>query len=171
MGLIAFVKMLAEDRADFGLPLLSPVLDIVLAILLLIGITALTIVTAWRGWRQAGLTSLGFATITGMSSFSMATAAPFNRYDLALLAVPVGLVMSLLTYLYVRKGDTGRIIAITGYGVMNATIFLVIASIWDLPPERPSPIIPFLVVLTGALLVGPITGLVGRPVRRIFTSN
>ncbi len=167
MGVVLFVKGLAEERADFGLPLLSPVLDIILAILLLIGILALVIVTAWRGWRQAGLTSLGFATIAGMSSFSMATAAPFNRYDLALLAMPVGIVMAWLIWLYVRKGDAGRVVAILGYGILNAAVFLVIASVWNLPPDRPSPVIPFLVVLTGALLVGPVAGLVGRLVRKI----
>lgn len=168
MGLVAFVKALAEDRADFGLPLLSPILDIALAVLLLVGISALVVVTAWRGWRQAGLTSLGFATLAGMSTFGMATAAPLNRYDLALLAAPVGILMSLLIYLYVRKGDIGRMISILGYGVMNAVVFLVIVSAWDLPPERPSPVIPFLVALTGALLVGPLAGLVGRPVRKVI---
>jgi hypothetical protein len=167
MGVVLFVKVLAEERADFGLPLLSPVLDISLAILLLVGILALVIVTAWRGWRQAGLTSLGFATIAGMSSFSMATAAPFNRYDLALLAMPVGVLMAWLTWLYVRKGDAGRVAAMLGFGILNAAVFLVIADAWNLPPDRPSPVIPFLVVLTGALLVGPVAGLVGRPVRKV----
>jgi len=168
MGVVIFVKVLAEERADFGLPLLSPVLDIILAILLLVGILALVIVTAWRGWRQAGLTSLGFATLAGMSSFSMATTAPFNRYDLALLAMPVGIVMAWLTWLYVRKGDAGRLVAILGYGLLNAAVFLVIASAWNLPPDRPSPVIPFLVVLAGALLVGPVAGLLGRPVRKVI---
>ncbi len=168
MGVVVFVKTMAEERADFGLPLLSPLLDLALAVLLLTGIVALVIGTAWRGWRQAGLTSLGFATIAGMSTFGIATAAPLNRYDLALLALPVGLVMSLMTYLYVRKGDAGRMIAILGYGVMNAVVFLFIIGIWNLPPDRPSPVIPLLVVLTGALLVGPLAGLIGRPVRKVI---
>ncbi len=168
MGVVVLVKLLAEERADFGLPLLSTILDIALAILLLVGILALVFVTAWRGWRQAGLTSLGFATVAGMSSFSMATAAPFNRYDLALLAMPVGMVMAWLTWLYVRKGDAGRVAAILGYGVMNAVVFLVIANAWNLPPDRPSPVIPFLVALTGALLVGPVAGLLGRPLRKVI---
>ena len=171
MGLIAFVKALAEDRADFGLPLLSPFLDIVLALLLLVGLGVLIIVSAWRGWRQAGLTSLGFATMAGMSTFSMATAAPLNRYDLALLAAPIGVIMSLLTYLYVRKGDLGRMIAILSYGVVNAVVFLVIANAWNLPAGRPSPIVPFLVILTGALLVGPLAGLIGRPVRKVILGS
>lgn len=171
MGLVAFVKGLAEDRADFGLPLLSPFLDIVLAVLLLVGLSVLVVVAAWRGWRQAGLTSLGFATMAGMASFSMATAAPLNRYDLATLAAPVGLVMSALTYLYVRRGDAGRIVAILGYGVMNAVVLLVIAGAWDFPAGGPSPVIPFLVVLTGALLVGPLAGLVGGPLRRVIQGS
>jgi hypothetical protein len=171
MGAVVLVKTLAEEQADFGLPLLSPVLDILLAIFLLLGIAALVLATAWRGWRQAGLTSLGFATLAGMSSFGMATAAPLNRYDLALLAAPVGALMSMLTYLYVRKGDAGRLLAILGYGVLNATVFLTIADAWDLPIGGPSPVIPFLVVLTGALLVGPVAGIIGRPVRGVIRGS
>ena len=76
-----------------------------------------------------------------------------------------------MIYLFVRKGDEGRIIAILAFGVMNALNFIIVASIWDLPEGSSSPVIPFLVVLTGALLVGPITGLVSRPVRRLFTGN
>jgi hypothetical protein len=171
MGLVAFVKTIAEERADFGLPLLSPVLDIVVGILLFVGIMLLVGVYAWHGWRRAGMVSLGFATIAGMASFSMAMAAPFNRHDLALLAAPTGLVMASLIYLYLRKGDAGRIIAILGYGVMNSVVFLVIASIWNLPPDRPSPVIPFLIVLTGAVLVGPIAGLIGRPMRKVIQGS
>jgi hypothetical protein len=117
------------------------------------------------------MVSLGFATMAGMASFSMATAAPFNRYDLALWSAPVGLVMAALIYLFVRSGDGGRIIAILGYGVMNAIVFLVVANIWNLPPDRPSPVIPFLIVLTGALFVGPIAGLIGRPVRKVIQGS
>jgi len=171
MSMMLFVKTLAEERADAGLSLLSPFMDTIIGIMLLLGITVLVGISAWHGWRRAGMVSLGFASMSGMASFSMATAAPFNRYDLALLAAPVGLVMFALTYLFVRRGDGGRIISILGYGVMNAIVFLVIADIWDLPPGKPSPVIPFLVLLTGALLVGPIAGLVGRPVRKIIQGS
>jgi hypothetical protein len=171
MGLILFVKTLAEERADFGLPLLSPVMDIVIAIILMIGIAVLIGVTAWQGWRHAGMISLGFATMAGMASFSMATAAPFNRYDIALLAAPVGLIMALLIYIFVRRNDKSRGIAILVFGVMNAVVFFIIASIWNLPEGDPSPVIPFLVVLTGALLVGPIAGLIGRPVRKVIQGS
>ena len=171
MGLVLFVKTIAEERADFGLPIISPVMDNVIAIILLIGIAVLIGVSAWQGWRHAGMVSLGFASMAGMASFSMATAAPFNRYDLALLAAPVGLIMASLIYLYVSKGDGGRVVAILVFGVMNAVVFFIVASIWNLPEGSPSPVIPFLIVLTGALLVGPIAGLIGRPVRRVIRGS
>jgi len=171
MGLVLFVKTIAEERADYGLPMLSPVLDNVIALLLLLGIMVLISVSAWQGWRHAGVVSLGFATMAGMASFSMATAAPFNRYDLALLAAPTGLIMASLIYLYLRKGDGGRIVAILIFGVMNAFIFFIVASIWNLPAGNPSPVIPFLVVLTGALLAGPIAGLIGRPLRKVIQGS
>jgi hypothetical protein len=171
MGLVLFVKTIAEERADFGLPLVSPAMDVVILILLLLILAAILGVFAWQGWRHAGMISLGFATMAGMASFSMATAAPFNRYDIALLAAPVGLVMASLIFLFVRKGDGGRVIAILIYGAMNAVVFFVVASIWNLPEGSPSPVIPFLIVLTGALLVGPIAGLIGRPVRKVIQGS
>jgi hypothetical protein len=171
MGLVLFVKTIAEERADFGLPMISPLMDNVIAIILLLGIAVLIGISAWQGWRHAGMVSLGFATMAGMASFSMAMAAPFNRYDLALLAAPVGLIMASLIFLFVRNGDGGRAIAILVYGVMNAFVFFMIASIWNLPEGTPSPVIPFLVVLTGALLVGPIAGLIGRPIRRVIQGS
>ena len=73
MGLVLFIKTIAEERADAGLPLLSPVMDIVITIAFLIGIAVLIGVFAWQGWRHAGMISLGFATMAGMASFSMAT--------------------------------------------------------------------------------------------------
>ena len=171
MGLVLFVKTIAEERADFGLPIISPVMDNIIAIILLIGIAVLIGVSAWQGWRHAGMVSLGFATMAGMASFSMATAAPFNRYDLALLAAPVGLIMASLIYLFISKGDGWRIIAILVYGAMNSAVFFIVASIWNLPEGSSSPVIPFLVVLTGVLLVGPIAGLVGRPIRRVVQGS
>ena len=168
MGLLVFIKTLAEERADVGLPLITPALDIVVIIITLLTLAAVILFSAWRGWRHAGMVSLGFATIAGMSTFSMATAAPINRYDLALLAAPVGLVMSSLTYLFVRKGDLGRVLSMAGFGLLNAVMLLFVAQAWDLPSLRTFPVVPFLVVLTGALLVGPVTGIIGTPVRRII---
>ena len=171
MGLVLFVKTLAEERADSSLPLLTPVLDNVIAIMLLLGVMIIIGASAWQGWRHAGMVSLGFATMAGMSSFSMATAAPLNRYDLALLAAPVGLAMSLLTYLFVRKGDLGRVITIVGFGLLNAVMLFVVAKAWELPSVHAFPVMPFLVVLTGALLVGPIAGLIGRPIRKVIQGS
>jgi len=171
MGLLLFVKTLAEERADDGLPLISPRLDFLVMILFLLGFAVLLMVAAWQGWRHAGMVSLGFATMTGISIFSMATAAPLNRYDLAIMAAPVGLLMSLLAYLYVRKGGLGRLFAILGFGSLNTFMFLIVANAWEIPSVHAFPVVPFLVVLTGALLVGPLVGLLGKPVRRVIRGS
>jgi len=168
---VLFVKTMAEEQADFGIPLLSPAMNVLLAIAILLGVAGLIGFSAWQGWRHAGMVSLGFATMAGMSSFSMATAAPLNRSDLALLAAPVGIAMSILTYIFVRHSDLGRVLAIVGFGLLNAVMLFVIARAWDLPQVHAFPVGSFLVVLTGALLVGPIAGLIGGPVRRMLRGS
>jgi len=171
MGFVLFVKTMAEEQADFGVPLLSPAMNVLLAIAILLGVAALIGFSAWQGWRHAGMVSLGFATMAGMSTFSMATAAPLNRSDLALLAAPVGILMSLLTYVFVRQGDLGRVLAIAGFGLLNAVMLFIVADAWAIPSVHAFPVLPFLIVITGALLVGPVAGLIGGPVRRVIRGS
>lgn len=54
---------------------------------------------------------------------------------------------------------------------MNAVVFLVIVSAWNLPAGRLSSIVPFLVILTSALLVGPLAGLISKPVRKVILGS
>ena len=174
MGCLMFVKTLVEERADEGLPLFSPVIDLIIAILLVATLAALLAFAAWRGWRHAGLLSLGFATVISLFTLGAVTSAPFNRYDLALLAAPGGLAMSLLCYLYVRKGDLQRLMAIGGYVLLNTALLLVAGSVWRpwlTAHGRPSPVLPLFVLLTGAVLIGPIAGLFGRPLRRVMRGS
>ena len=174
MGCLMFVKTMAEERADEGLPMVSPLVDNLIAVFLVLGIAVLLGYAAWRGWRHAGLLSLGFTTSISLGTLQAVTAAPFNRYDLALLAILLGLSMSLFAYLYVRKGDLGRVVAIAGYCLLNTAMLLVARSVWQ-PwlSERglPSPVVPLFVLLTGAVLVGPVAGLVGRPLRRVMRGS
>jgi len=174
MGCLMFVKTMVEERADEGLPMISPVADTLIAGVVVLGIAVLLGLAAWRGWRHAGLLSLGFTIAISLGTLQAVTAAPFNRYDIALSAAPLGLVMSLLLYLYVRKGDAGRLAAMAGYCLLNTAMLLVARSIWQ-PwlSERglPSPVVPLFVLLTGAVLVGPVAGLVGRPLRRVIRGS
>jgi hypothetical protein len=171
MGILLFVKTLAEERADEGLPMVSPVIDILIAGFLLACLSVLLGLAAWRGWRHAGMVSLGFATVIGLFTLQAVTAAPFNRHDLALLAAPAGVLMSLLSYLYVHQGDALRIAAIVGYGFLNTTMLLIARSVWQpwlIARGMPSPVLPLFVVLMVAVLVGPVAGMVGRPLRRVI---
>ena len=126
---------------------------------------------ALRGWRRAGLLSLGFAGVMGLSICMAVTAAPFNRTDIALLAAPLGLIIAALVYAYTRGSDAARIAVLLGVGIVNAGLILMADRVWmDWLTARaqPSPIVPLLIFTTILLLAGPIAGLFARPIQRKF---
>jgi hypothetical protein len=169
MGTVLLVKTIAEERADEGLPIISPGVDLALAGLLLLGCLGLLIWVALRGWQQAGLVSIGFASIMGVTMISLVTAGPFHRYDLALLAAPFGALMAWLAYLYAMGSNKARILVLLGMGLLNLGAVLLadrVTRSWIVANERPSFILPLLVLITGMLISGPILGLIGTPIRR-----
>ena len=169
MGAVLLVKTAAEEQADVGQYIISETADLILAILLLIGCLILLIWVALRGWQQAGLMSIGFASIMGVTVVSLVTAAPFNRYDLALLAAPFGALMAWLTYLYALGSNRARILVLLGIGLLNlGAVFLADSATrsWTLAQGRPSFALPLLIFITGVLVSGPILGLMGVPIRR-----
>lgn len=164
------INVLADERAENGLPLISPAADIVVVILVLLAGLTVFCLAALRGWPQAGLVSIGFSTALALSLCSTATNAPFHRYDLALLAGPLGLLIAALTYLYARRSGPIRIAAIVAIGLASIGATLIVNQAWQnwlLRRGRPSPLLPFLVLPTGSLLAGPVLGLSAQLVRRV----
>ena len=171
MGFTLLVKTLAEEQADSGASLISPAAEMALGAFLLLAICALLGVAALRGWRQAGLVSIGFSTMTSLSLYSAVTVPPFNRHDLALLAAPVALLIAGLTYVYCRghRGDVGRAAVLVSFGLLNVCTLWVANAAWEswlLANGRPSPVLPLFVVLTGMLMAGPVLGALWLPIRR-----
>jgi hypothetical protein len=174
MGVVILFKTLVEEQADFGKALITPEVDLAIGIVLLLGITALLAVTALRGWRGAGLLSIGFGTVFGVTLYSALLAAPFNRHDLALLAAPAGLLSGLLTYLYCRGSDGTRALTLFGIAIVNGAALWVAHGVWQpwlAAHDLPSPVFPMLVVLVGALTCGPLLGLMTAPLRRSFNGT
>ncbi len=171
MGLALLLKTLAEERAEVGAFLISPVADIiVMLVVLLAGLVVLS-VAALRGWPQAGLMSIGLAATLGLSLFYAVAIPPFYRRDVALLAVPLGLLVAALTYVYARGSDLARIAVLVGIELVNVGIAWAADRVWQdwlLARGQPSPLLPLLVLLTGALLAGPLLGLLGRPLRGVL---
>jgi hypothetical protein len=169
MGTVLLVKTMAEEQADVGKYIISEMADLALALILLLGCLILLIWVALRGWQQAGLVSIGFASLMGVTIVSLPSAAPFNRYDLALLAAPFGLLMAWLTYRYALGSNKVRILVLLGMGSLNLGAVLLADSAtrsWTLAQDRPSFVIPLLILITGMLVSGPILGLIGTPIRR-----
>jgi hypothetical protein len=169
MGSVLFVKTMAEEQADVGKFIISETVDLVIAIILLLGCLILLVWVALRGWQQAGLVSIGFASIMGVTVVSLATAAPFNRYDLALLAGPFGALMSWLTYQFALGSTKARGFVLFGIALLNLGAVLMsdrATRNWAITNQRPSFALPLLVLINGLLISGPVLRLIGIPVRK-----
>jgi hypothetical protein len=165
------LKILAEERAEVGAPIVSPGVDVALALALVLAGGVVLIVAAWRGWAQAGLTSIGFVSVFGIATFSMVRAAPFHRNDLVLLAAPLGLLQASLTYVYVRgrRPKLARWMVLASIWLLNGAPMLVAHRVWQpwlAERGRTSPILPLLIIVTVLAWAGPVAGLLGQPFRR-----
>lgn len=163
----AFFTLMAfsDDRAY----LISPLVDgLLLAALLLLGLAALSAL-AWRGWVPAGAMSLGMTAMLGLLACFWLAASPFNRYDLALLSVLVGALMSALLYAYMRAGDQARLLALLGVGLLNAGVLYTAELVWQTWDRPGQPYTVFWAALafsTAMLFSGPLLALALRPIRR-----
>ena len=169
MGFVLFLNLLGDEQAEVGKYLLSAAGDLLLLLLLLLIGVGFLIAIGLRGWRQAGLFSLGLAGMLGITVFTSITAGPFLRHDIARYAVLVGLLMSALIYIYMRGTDMARFGVIAGTGILNLALAGIANSVWNASPfmeGRPSVILPMVVLLTAMLLSGPVTAVLIRPIKK-----
>jgi len=165
------LKILAEERAEVGAAIVSPGVDAGIALALVLAGGVVLVIAALRGWAQAGLTSIGFVSIFGITTFSMLRAAPFQRNDLVLLAAPLGLAQALLTYVYVRGRGWGvaRWLYLGAIWLLNGAPMVLAHRVWQpwlAARGRTSPVLPLLVIVTILAWAGPLAGLLGKPIRR-----
>jgi hypothetical protein len=139
------------------------------AIFLAVG-GGLLVWAAMRGWRLAGLFSLGAAGTFGLSMYLAIIAGPFFRHDLALLAAPLGLVYAGLVFVYMRTGGISALLLIAAVGVLNAASFFMANRVWGewlVAQSRSSPLVPLVVLGTGLLISGPLLAWLLRPLRAV----
>jgi hypothetical protein len=170
LGFVLFVEVVSEERAEVGKSLLSPTADLGIAVALLILGAALMIIAALRGWRQAGLLGIGLSGMLGLSLFVSATAAPFYRYDLALIAAPAGAIFSALAFAYLRSQTAaGRAAALVGTLAMNI-LCLGLANPawadWTSAQGQPGVDLPLLIISAVLLLISPLLRLIKSPLER-----
>jgi len=164
------LQTLVEEISE-GSPqvLIPPVVETSLVVFIFLMGLSLIAAAAWRGWPQAGLVSIGFAVTAGLNLFDAMSYAPFNRYDLALLAGISGVLMAAMIYAYVKKDDRIRIMAISGIWLLNMGAGLLLIHVHQqhtISYGIPDLLIPMTVLLTGVLLAGPVIGVLGKPVRK-----
>jgi len=79
----------------------SPAADVLILIAILLMLGAALGAAGWRGPLLGGLAGLSVTMILSLGVVSWASAAPFSRLDIALLAGPLGLVYGGLLYSFV----------------------------------------------------------------------
>lgn len=171
MGLLLLVKTASEELADVGRYIVSQSADIVLVVIVLVAGLVLLGYASARGWRQAGLFSIGMSTVFCLSLYLSVTSAPFYRHDLALISAPIGLLLALLTYGYLIGSDRIRALSFISVAVINLSPVLITNHVWRdwLQREnRPSMAIPLMVLLVVSLASGPVMGALLNPLTKII---
>ena len=136
---------------------------------MVLGLAALG-VAARRGWAQAGLVSIGLASIMGLAVCFSAGSGPVHQYDVALLTAPMALCPAMLSYVYVRWPGEARLGAVAGVWSLNAVAVYVTSRSWQdwqSAHGKPALAVPLLVFLTGVLLAGPLLAWLGEIARRL----
>lgn len=157
---VTFMLIIASDDKPH---LVSPVVDVIImiALLLLLG-TALGS-AGWRGPLPGGLAGLSTTMILSVAVVWSVQAGPFSRLDLALLTAPLGLLYGTLLYGFVT-GPTARRVALlaTGalfcLGTMWAVEHLVFWQ-WRMDNSQAGQIWILLAVGVALLSFGPLVGL------------
>jgi hypothetical protein len=169
MGFVLMIKIIGEELADQGRFIISQRGDDVLAIsILLVGFVFLASVSV-KGWQRAGLIGIGMAGAFGLSLCTLVASPPFNRYDLALLSAPLGLLLAGMVWDYSQASDSARLGIILSTGVINVGIVLMASSVWYqwlAETGKASPVFPLMFFTTVALLTAPLLGLITPPIRR-----
>jgi hypothetical protein len=171
MGFVLLVKTASEELAEVGSFIVSQTIDVILVVAILLAGAVILGYSAIRGWRRAALFSIGMSAVFCLSLYLSVTSAPFYRHDLALIAAPVGLVLSLLIYGFLIGPDRFRVLVLLGVGLINLSPILVTNQVWTewlSKDGRPSFSLPLLVLLTVVLVSGPAMGIIINPIRKLF---
>jgi len=163
---VMFMLIIAGDDRPY---LVSPVVDVLLVIVLLLILGAALASAGWHGPFLGGLAGLSTAMILSLAVVWCAQAGPFSRLDLALLTAPLGLVYSSLLYGFVT-GLSARRTALLGVGGLlclgaMAGVEYGVFWQWRLDEGQTEQIWVLLAVGMILLAFGPAVGLVAGRLR------
>jgi len=164
--IIVFALMVAADDLPY---LVSPVIDVLIMLALLLLLAAAIGVAGWRGPWLGGLAGLSTTMILSLVVVSWASNPPFNRLDIALLAGPLGLIYGGLLHGFVSGPPARRaaLLAIGGLlclGTMGSVEHGVFGQ-WLLNHGQAGQVWVLLAIGVSLLAFGPAVGLVAQKLR------
>lgn len=174
MGTVLFIHTILGELSDDGNLFVTDEVGIAITLLFMLLGFIFLLFSSWRGWQRAGLFSIALSITFALSLWQAVVAAPFNRYDVAIFALPLGLLIAILIYLYFKGSDTTRVLVIFGVAVLNVFVIFIAVSAWDAWLEnagKPSPLLPLIVILTLLLVTGPIAAGIMRPIRSHYENS
>jgi len=146
--------------------LVSPVADILIMLAMMLLMGAALGASGWSGPLLGGLTGISTTMILSLTVVSWASNAPFSRWDIALLAGPLGLLYGGLLYGFVSGSPARRraLLAAGGLlclGTLLGTEYGVFWQ-WRLGHGQTGQVWTLMVVGAALLAFGPVVGLVTR---------
>ena len=163
---IVFALMVAAEDLPY---LVSPVIDmlIMMALLLLLGMALGAV--GWRGPLLGGLAGLSTIMILSLVVVSWASNPPINRLDVGLLVGPLGLIYGGLLYGFVTGPPARRVALLTVGGLiclgMMAGVEYGVFWQWRVSHGQTGQPLILLVVGMALLAFGPAVGLVAQRLR------
>jgi hypothetical protein len=163
---IVFALMVAAEDLPY---LVSPVIDVLIMMALLLLLGAALGAVGWRGPLLGGLAGLSTTMILSLVVVSWASNPPINRLDVGLLVGPLGLVYGGLLYGFVT-GRPVRRVALLAIGVaiclgMMAGVEYGVFWQWRVSHGQTGQPLILVVVGVALLAFGPAVGLVAQRLR------
>jgi hypothetical protein len=163
---IVFALMVVSDDLPY---LVSPLIDMLIALALMALLGAALGAVAWRGPLLGGLAGLSTIMILSLVVISWASNPPINRLDVGLLVGPLGLVYGGLLYGFVTGSPARRtaLLAVGGF-LCLATMFAVEYGVfWQWRVSHCQTGQPLILGAVGLAILafGPAVGLVAQRLR------
>jgi hypothetical protein len=160
---IVFALVIAADDLPY---LVSPVIDVLIMMALMLLLGAALGAVAWRGPLLGGLAGLGTIMILSLVVVSWASNPPINRLDVGLLAGPLGLIYGGLIYGFVTGPQARRtaLLAIGGLLCLATMGGVEYGLFWQWRVSHGQTEQPLILLVVGLAILafGPVVGLAAQ---------
>jgi len=158
--------MIAADDSPY---LVSPVIDVLIMMALMLLLGAALGAVGWRGPLLGGLAGLSTTMILSLVVVSWASNPPINRLDVGLLVGPLGLVYGALLYGFVTGRPVRRaaLLAVGGLLCLGTMLGVEYGVFWQWRVSHDQTGQPLILLVVGLAILafGPAVGLVAQRLR------